>query len=297
MTNDSDRDARRLVLGLGIGYEVEQLRVFVESLRATGYSGDAMMIVKWPALEVSRYLRRHGFDVVRVFQTRSFSRSIHGRRYGIYARYLRARAGRYDQVMMSDTRDVVFQKNPFDGITAPNCHFYLEAASKLIGDEPTNRRWMHGVLPPDQAKALDACRICCGGITIGSTAALLDYLDRMARMVKAIPFRIYREIGHGYDQAPHNVLAFLTPELAPILVENNRHIATMALEPRSLYRIDERARITLADGHMPAISHQYDRFDDLRQAVEARFPATFPEHSAAAGAPANKAFTGGVRML
>jgi hypothetical protein len=264
-------DARRLVLGAAIGFGVPEVRVFVESLRATGYAGDIMMLIRWPGLEVGRYLKSRGVDVVRVFQTRSFTRSVHARRYAIYLDYLRKRLGRYDQVMMSDTRDVVFQANPFDGITSPKCHFYLESAARTIGEDPTNSRWVKGCFSAAEAQALASHRICCSGITIGGTAAIAAYLEKMAARVHDTPFRVYRQIGHGYDQAIHNYLVHLDPTIDGVVVENNGHIATMALEPRAFYSLDSEARIHAPDGRLFPICHQYDRFADIRAAVEAKF--------------------------
>src|SRR5580700_10592553 len=94
-------DRRRLVLGAAIGFDIEQVRIFVESLRAH-YKGDVLILIRWPGLRVARYLKRRGVNVIRVFQTRSFTRSVHARRYAIYLNYLRKRLSRYDQVMMSD---------------------------------------------------------------------------------------------------------------------------------------------------------------------------------------------------
>jgi hypothetical protein len=266
-------DARRLVLGAAIGFGVAEVRVFVESLRATGYVGDVTLLIRWPGLRVSRYLQSRGVEVIRVFQTRSFTRSVHARRYAIYLAYLRKHAARYDQVMMSDTRDVVFQRHPFDGIASPKCHFFLEGAARNIGDDPTNSRWVRGCLTAEEAAALANRRISCSGITIGGTAAIIAYLERMAARIAAMPFRIYRAIGHGYDQAIHNALVHLDPAIDGIVVENNGHIATMALEPRSLYRLDGEARIHAADGRLIPICHQYDRFPDIRDAVASRYGA------------------------
>src|SRR5215470_289377 len=146
----SDLDGRRLVLGAAIGFDVEQVRVFVESLRAN-YTGDVLLLIRWPGLRIARYLASRGINVIRVFQTRSFSRSVHARRYAIYLDYLRAGLARYDQVMMSDVRDVVFQSNPFDGITSPKCHFYLESSERTIGEDPTNWRWVRGCFSAAEA--------------------------------------------------------------------------------------------------------------------------------------------------
>ena len=267
----SGKDARRLVLGSAVGFGIKEVGVFVESLRGTGYTGDIMMLIAWPGIGVGRYLKKHGVKVQRVFQTRSFTRSVHARRYLIYKEYLRAHAADYDQVMLADTRDVVFQRNPFDGMDEPNCHFFLEAAPRTIGEDETNWRWVSHTVSKEDAQALSAKRISCSGITIGGTRAIIDYLERLTALVNAMPFRIYREIGHGYDQALHNYLVHLAPDINGTVVENNGHIATMAIEPRARYDIDENAVIRLTGGHMPAICHQYDRFPDLRAAVEARW--------------------------
>ena len=271
LATTSAADARRLVLGAAIGFGVEQVRVFVESLRASGYGGDVMMLIGWPGLRVGRYLKSRGVDVIRVFQTRSFSRSVHARRYAIYLDYIKARAGHYDQVMMSDVRDVVFQGNPFAGIDNTKCHFYLEAASRTIGEDPTNLRWVKGCFTAAEADALAHHRISCSGITIGGTAEIIAYLEHMVAKINAMPLRIYRTIGHGYDQAIHNYLVYLDPAIDGVVEENNGHIATMALEPRDSYSLDTAARIRGADGRLYPICHQYDRFPDIRAAVEAHY--------------------------
>ena len=266
----SDPDRRRLVLGAAVGFDVAQVRVFVESLRAH-YAGDVLLLIRWPGLRVARYLNSRGVDVIRVFQTRSFTRSVHARRYAIYLDYLRARLARYDQDMMSDVRDVVFQRNPFDGIASPKCHFYLESAGRTIGEDPTNARWVRGCFSAAEAERLAACRISCSGITIGGTAAIVAYLEQMVARIRVVPWRIYRRIGHGYDQAIHNYLVHVDSAIDGIVIENNRHIATMALEPRAFYRLDRESLIYGPDDHLFPICHQYDRFPDLLKAIEARY--------------------------
>jgi hypothetical protein len=271
----SNPDGRRLVLGAAIGFDAKQVRIFVESLRMN-YTGDVLLLIRWPGLRVARYLKSRGVDVMRVFQTRSFSRSVHARRYAIYLDYLRAQASRYDQVMMSDVRDVVFQRNPFDGVANPKCHFYLEGAARTIGEDATNSRWVRGCFSAADAERLAVRRISCSGITIGGTAAITAYLERMATRIRTMPLRIYRRIGHGYDQAIHNYLVHLDSAIDGIVVENNQHIATMALEPRAFYRLDQKSLIYGPDDHLFPICHQYDRFPDLLKAVEARFSSAQP---------------------
>src|SRR5262249_8327416 len=117
----SDPDARRLVLGAAVGFDVDQVRVFVESLRSVGYTGHVVLLVRWPGFRAGQYLRSGAVHPIPTLRVRSFSRWAPARRYSIYADYLRARPDRFDQVMLSDVRDVVFQRHPFEGITSPKC--------------------------------------------------------------------------------------------------------------------------------------------------------------------------------
>jgi len=142
---------------------------------------------------------------------------------------------------------------------------------------------VRGCFSAAEAERLAACRISCSGITIGGTAAIVAYLEQMVARIRVVPWRIYRRIGHGYDQAIHNYLVHVESAIDGIVIENNRHIATMALEPRAFYRLDRESLIYGPDNQLFPICHQYDRFPDLRKAVEARFTPTLPSPASGRG--------------
>lgn len=263
-------DARRLVLGAAVGFRPAQVRIFVESLRGCGYAGDVVMLVGWAQWRLEAYLRRHGVRTVASWSTRKLHGPIHAYRFEKFARLVRAQAGRYDQVMVSDVRDVVFQRHPFAGVTSPACQFYLEGAGWTIGSEPTNRRWARTFLAPEQVEAIGPCRITCCGVVLGGIAAMTAYLERLAAYLHALPLRLRRE--GGADTVFHNLMAHLTHEVDGLLVENNLHVATMGLEPPDAYAVGPDGLIRTADGHVPAILHQYDRLPAVLAAVKARYP-------------------------
>ena len=266
MSNETDR--RRLIVGAATGYRPDQVRMFVESLRATGYSGDVMMLVGYFQWRLKAYLRRHGVHTVSSWSTRKLHGPIHAYRFEKFAEIVHANAERYDQVMVSDVRDVVFQKHPFDGVTSPACHFYLEG-NKTIGNEPTNARWAKLFLSPGDAAKIGVCLVSCCGVVLGGIGPMNEYLARLAGYLHALPMKIRRK--GGADTVFHNKMAHLTHEVSAVIVENNVHVASMGLEPPSAYIVDERGQIRTVDGHLPAILHQYDRIPHVRDAVEARF--------------------------
>ena len=269
----SPSDARSLVLGAAVGFRADQVRTFVESLRASGYRGDVVILVGLRDFALARYLKSRGVTAKRTWFIRRFHGPIHAYRFELFASVLRASAGKYDRVLVSDVRDVVFQAHPFAGITSEACHFFLEGDNRTIGNEPTNMVYMRSFLPPAEVEQIAPSRISCCGVVLGGGAAMTAYLTRMAAELAAVPLKVRRKI--GADTAFHNRMAHLpartsTP-IPVVLVENNVHVATMGIEPASSYRSEPGGTIRTLEGHLPAILHQYDRLPEIKTPVEQRW--------------------------
>ena len=263
-------DARRLVLGAAVGMPVAQVRIFIESLRRSGYTGPVVMLVGPFDRKLAAYLRQNGVMPRPVWYVRRLHGPIHAYRYELFARFLREQAAGFDEVLISDVRDVAFQAHPFAAMLSQDCHFCLEGAAKTIGNEPTNMLYMRLFLSPAQIEVLAPHRISCCGVLIGGMPAVSTYLDRMTAYLAAVPLKVRRKI--GADTAFHNLIAHVTHEVPATIVENNVVVATMGIEPASVYLAGPNGRICTRDGHVPAILHQYDRIPEIRAAVEARFP-------------------------
>ncbi len=265
MTDPQDR--RRLIVGSATSYRPDQMRPFVESLRDVGYGGDVIMMVYAWDLALKSYLRRHGVKPLTIWTTRRLHGPVAAYRYQVYARLAHALRDRYDAMMVTDTRDVLFQRHPFVDLTSPACHFYIEHPTLTIGDEPTNLRWANMFLPAAQVPEIAQHRVSCNGIVLGGMAAMTDYLDRMAADLRAVPVALRRR--GGSDASIHHRLVFLPGGTPGVVMENNVHIATMGLE--SGYRIDDDGMVRTTDGVTPAILHQWDRVPHVKAAIERRY--------------------------
>jgi hypothetical protein len=265
------RDDRRcLIVGAATGYRPAQLHPFVASLRAVGYRGDVVMMVRFWQFALKSYLHRNGVRPLAVWSTRKLNGPIATHRYQVCARLARKNRDRYDAMMVTDTRDVIFQKHPFAGLASPACHYFLEHPTLTIGEEPTNLRWARQFVPGDAAE-LAKHRISCCGIVIGGMAAMTAYLERMAADLKRVPLRL-RRLGAA-DTPMHQRIVFLRHDTPGIVVENNVHVATVGLEPASDYAVGADGLIRTVGGHLPAVVHQYDRVPHLKAAVETRYAA------------------------
>ncbi len=264
------RDRRRLIVGAASNYRPEQLRPFVESLHATGYAGDVIIMLHFWNLPLRSYLRRNGIRPYPMWSTRRLHGPAATHRYQLYARIARENLDRYDEMMVTDTRDVLFQRHPFVDLKSPACHFYLEHPTRTIGEEPTNLRWAKQFLPPEQAAALARHRISCNGIVIGGMAAMNAYLARMAADIRQVSIEQRRR--GAADASIHHRLVFLDGGVPGAIMENNVHVATMGLEPDSTYVVGADGLVRTADGHVPAILHQYDRVPAVKAALEKHHP-------------------------
>jgi hypothetical protein len=269
LSDETAKDRRRLVIGAAYKYAPDQVRVFVESLRATGYAGDVVMLCGRLQWRLKAYLRRQGVRAFPHWSTRRLHGPIQAHRFERFAKVLAREAGRYDQVLVSDVKDVLFQGHPFAGVNGPGCRFYLEAAPWTFATEPTNRRWAKLFLTPEEFSAISACRISCCGVVLGDAENVAQYLTRLAGYLQALPREL--RLAGGADTAIHNRMAHLTHEVPGTIVENDLHVATMGISPPGTYLAGTDGLIRTADGRLPAILHQYDRVPDIAPIVAAKF--------------------------
>lgn len=125
-------------------------------------------------------------------------------RYAYYLDFLRDHAGRYDRVMTSDVRDVIFQADPFSFPVGAPIECYLEHRDSILGTEPFNSGWVRHVYGDEGLTRLNGRRISCSGVTSGTVDGMLAYLSAMvAELARVLP----ASAGTAFlDQAVHNYL-------------------------------------------------------------------------------------------
>jgi hypothetical protein len=170
------------------------------------------------------------------------------------ARYLRAlellesERGRYRNVMLTDTRDVFFQRSPFDFDVGDDVHCFLEEAGLVLGTE-TNAQWLRLAYGDAVARELADQPISCSGVTIGSAAAVRGYLAVMADELTRLPRQIW-----GIDQGVHNYVVH-RGLVSSLRVVPNREgpVATVG----AMTDVTA-ATVTDGDGRPIHVVHQYD---------------------------------------
>jgi hypothetical protein len=173
--------------------------------------------------------------------------------------YLSRNRGRYRNVMLTDVRDVVFLRSPFDFPIGDRVHCFLEDARYAIRDQVNNSGWLAGAYGVEELERIGDRPISCSGVTIGAADAVLEYLEAMVDDLARLPWQ-----WKGMDQGVHNHLLHTGRIARAALVPNaDGPVLTVGL----MLREDALAAL---EGGSPqlAVVHQYDRHPDVAARLE-----------------------------
>jgi len=194
----------------------------------------------------------------------------HLRRHFLFRDILETVAQGYQNVMMTDVRDVVFQRDPFDfDIQPESIYYFLEAEHTRIHSCEKNSWWIREMLGEDALQRLGPNHISCGGTIIGCPKIMLMHFKITCESI-ANNLRVCNRA--GIDQAPHHLIVW--DKLVPnIHVIPNRAgiILTMQTTKREHWSISEDGLIVVDGDKIPNTVHQYDRYPDATKAILARY--------------------------
>jgi hypothetical protein len=171
-------------------------------------------------------------------------------RYEHYLEYLSAQ--QYDQVLISDIRDVIFQGDPF-AHDVQELELVLEDSRILIRTEPFNRRWMKNLYGAPALERYGNDVVSCSGTTLGTAKGIARYLRAMISEIRK------QKIPLGsHDQGIHNFL-LRCGKLDPVKVYVNEEGPIITVGKQEDIKINGSNQVTNRNGDVPAVVHQYDR--------------------------------------
>lgn len=176
-------------------------------------------------------------------------------RFPLYYLYLAQNRGRYAKIMLTDVRDVIFQRDPFEFEFGTELSVFLEDDRQKMKDCPYNSRWLETGFGKDVLREIGNEIPSCSGTTIGGYHAIVEYLelmiDQMLRL-KAHP--------SGMDQGVHNYLLY-TQQLKNVRIFQNRlgPVFTLGKTVDLPTLFDEEGYVLNKDGTVAHVLHQYDR--------------------------------------
>ena len=286
-------EGKNLVLGAAAGYSWDDIKPFVLSLRASGYTGDLVLFRgrgnPWPGAVTDDYgVKVELFDEPYPYVT-SMSDStgllparlpreptVYVSRYILCYLYLRQHGHRYDRVMLADVRDMFFQRDPFDFPWHSDLCCFLEDDKVTIMESHANRRWVGAAAGEDTLQEIGDEIVSCSGLTTGTAAGVLRYLEQMVSLTIEALSDEKVPLDKLNDQGLHNVLLYkgrlgnvrlLTNETGPVL--------TLGYTAKGSVKRDSHGQFLIEGGDVANVLHQYDRHADILNVVLKRYYGVF----------------------
>lgn len=263
-----------LILGAVRGMPLATINPFLFSLRRTGFTGKVAFFVSQLDTETMRGLREAGVELLAINEGDVGTHvQVNCLRYFIFRQFMATTPAPIENVMLSDVRDVVFQRDPFDFDMGGQLACFLEDAAMTIGESAPNRLWIEAAYGADMAAALSSRPISCSGTTFGPRDAICSYLDALTGELAALDERDPRIISNviGMDQGMHNYLLHTGRLAGAQIFENGRGpVLTMGYMRADSVRYDMADLILNEDGRPANVVHQYDRHPDVCRRVLAR---------------------------
>lgn len=293
-----------LILALSYGYTHAQLKVFLGSLRQTGFSGDVVFFVGATDARNRQLLRSAGVQVCRFaypyrrsYKLRNplhrFWRFVRPLlqaggpasvaalsapfvnlgflRFLLYRNYLHRHGHRYRAVFLTDLRDVCFQDSPFNSVGDGALKVYLEDTSRALGNCPNNARWLRELYGEEVLGRLSAKPIICAGTTLGGYAAVRSYLDAFVLSLR----EVRSVLRMGMDQGVHNFLMHGGRCPGAVFCENgSSEVLTMGLmDHERVFSSTRNGRVVDPGGCPYPVLHQFDRHPAISEMIDARYAA------------------------
>jgi hypothetical protein len=203
------------------------------------------------------FLKAEKRIIIQVYIARSLINTFINHRFFLYYIFLSKNADKYSRVLLTDLRDVIFQRNPFDSDLGDGLCCFLEDKSMTLAACPYNSAWLLAAFGPNILTELGNNPISCAGVTIGDSQSIAKYLTTMVKILISLGAKA---LIPGVDQAVHNYIVHKKQVENLRLFENHSGpVLTMGYIPSNRIVFNSDGLVINDDGSVVHILHQYDR--------------------------------------
>lgn len=171
------KEKKEIIIGSAINYNYRDLYFFVASLRKNYKDKILFFVSQSIDNETLAFFKKFNISLIK---TKLNPKLIFKYRYKLYLNYLKK--NKYNKVMITDTRDVIFQKNPFKDKNFFELCFFQE--DKKIYECEFNTNWLISLYGKKIYYKFKNNKIICSGTTIGKYKNIIDYLKKISTEIK-----------------------------------------------------------------------------------------------------------------
>lgn len=213
-----------LIIGGASGYTWDQLKYWVNSIKKTTFKGDIVLVVTNMTKETIDKLTSEGVMLYAYGKqdengniVNQSQNAPHVERFIFIYDFLRKHKDTYRYIVVTDTRDVIFQKNPIDFLKSKLSAHSIVASSEGLAyrDEPWGNKNLFDTFGPLVYNEMNGELIHNVGTIAGYSEEVRDLLLQLFYLSSNRPIPIV-------DQAVFNFLINLYPLRGETLWTNNK---------------------------------------------------------------------------
>ena len=254
---------KNLIMGVAKSYDWDTLEPFVLSWKKNCPSADLILFVDDLSDFTRDKLVRWGC-VLKEFPAEMKAGIPNNVRWKIFDDFLEIQGNEYEQIFLTDTRDVIFQNDLFEQFNGYKNWLGCATEGVYFRDCEVNYGWFIDCFGKEEIEKFLDKIVICDGTVIGTTAEIKIFASKMWKLLFSIEKKFNYRI---HDQTIANYLVY--NNLLPIknFIESDIYsgeIFTAGAANNFFVRGDKIFR----NGGVPAVVHQYDRKDELLALVD-----------------------------
>jgi hypothetical protein len=288
-----------IIMGVGTGYDWDQLRNWVKSIRSTDFEGKVVLMSEGFDLTLKRKLESYDIEAYEYNRLQlAYMSAPHVERFFFIWKYLNDHpSNHWDFVVSTDTRDVIFQSDPTKWLSKRGIHsdmnaYVFSTEGLRYEDEPWGSGNFHQTFGDAYWKTYKEQLIGNVGILGGTHASIKSLVNMIFNMSvgRSIPIvdqAVYNFITYNQSYAYYaknsDDWAVNLGTTLPAVQEGAGDLGNWALssdENMETYKrkfndiqpiIDPEGFVTNDKGEKYSMVHQYDRVKDLNVMINERY--------------------------
>lgn len=262
------------VIGAALSYTEEKMKNFILSFRQYNKRDKLVLLVDTVSANNLKSIAEQQ-DVQFINYNFPKKAQLNNSRFFLFHKYLKN--NRFDNVLITDTQDVVFQDDPFKDVGDRYLYCFCEDSGSNIASEEFNSYWIRNLYGQERLEELANSPIVCAGTIMGSYDSMMLLLQSILDEFFLLDESIF--LKHSVDQGIlNNICNSAYTSIIPITLKKNGDIvATLGLTTKKDVGKDiiEFSGMTLKVNDLtPAIIHQYNRDDNLQKFFDSLYAAS-----------------------
>jgi hypothetical protein len=285
LTNETSKN---IVLAAASGYQFAQIKPFIVTLKKSGFKGDLCLFISQADTDLLNNVKQLDVKLIPFTTEYPFNEdlldsnellpdqfsngvSVKFLRYILYYLFLKKYGDDYSNVLISDIKDVIFQRDPFEFQIGDHLCCFLEEAGYTLVTSPFNSGRILTHFGKEVLDEIGNNQPSCSGTIIGSIPAMIAYLEQMINVISTL------DCQGGGDQGVHNYLIYTkkVPNLRLISNETGP-VLTIGSKIGRQIRFNKYGLVINDKGEIYNIIHQYDRYPELFQGFFKRYGLELP---------------------